>query len=273
MIVVITLNELSDRKVLNSSNDESSLSTGMISQFFSMDASMFSGSSEIWHRRRWKSIGRSDEFDLKYTMDGNKCLEESAYKNSDELILGLNRFTTQPPDEVIWQEIYGGCYRHDTDAVSHIADSLQVIARSKGMSRLELANLLVTFAQDFPYYYILDEEECGENGVTGPCLSNARFGLLSPKEVAFAAFGDCDSKALFLFSMLKHLGFKPLIVISREYQHAMLAVNLPTTGSYISYKSERFYFWEVTTPNWPIGILPPDCSNINYWKIALSYEY
>jgi len=267
------LNRAIKLKPEKASNDESSLSSEMISQFFSMDASMFSKSSEIWHKRRWKSIGRSESFDMKYSMNGKKCLEESVYKNSDDLIIGLNRFTSQPPDEVIWREIYGNCYRFDTTAVSHIADSLQAIGRSKGMSRLELANLMVTFAQDFPYYYILDDETCGENGATGPCVNNARFGLLSPKEVAFAAFGDCDSKALFLFSMLKHLGFKPLIVISREYQHAMLAVNLPATGSHLTYKGERFYFWEVTTPNWPIGLLPPDCSNINYWKIALSYEY
>jgi hypothetical protein len=62
-------------------------------------------------------------------------------------------------------------------------------------------------------------------------------------------------------------------MISNEYRHAMIAIDLPASGDHIIHKGKKFYFWETTNTGWLPGMLPPDTNNIAYWKITLDHEY
>ena len=82
--------------------------------------------------------------------------------------------------------------------------------------------------------------------------------------------GDCDTRAVILYELLNRMGYETIIVVSREYGHAMIAVDLPIIGDHIEYKGRHYYFWETTAKGWKAGMLPPSYPQIPYWKVALA---
>lgn len=250
--------------------DDSKLSVSALDSLFIQELSESDKSKFISHDRCWvpqRSV--SSEYCMSYQMNLYNTKLESKFKNQS-----LNVHYTENRDVEYWQKIYGELNKHSSTGTTHIKDSLLGIARSFQLSKRELANLVVGFVQDMPYWYILENNSCNEGKYKEkPCISGVKYGLLAPQETAYVAFGDCDSKSLLLYTLLKQLDFNPIIVTSREYRHAMLALDIPTDGDFILHDGKRFYFWETTQVGWQLGMLPPSCSNIDYWDIALSYEY
>jgi len=153
-----------------------------------------------------------------------------------------------------------------------IVDSLSFIAGQKQLSRVELAQMVVTFVQDIPYSYILDKD-CATYQTNGkPCIGNIALGILSPYEFLHSLYGDCDTRAVLIYAILDELGFDPMIVVSNQYAHAMLALHLPSSGDHLRHRGKNYYFWETTAEGWLLGMLPPTTNNVNYWKIALVNE-
>lgn len=169
-----------------------------------------------------------------------------------------------------WGRVYAHLYTESKDALHFIKDSLETIASARDLSGTELAKMIVSFVQDIPYNYVMPGP-CKYND--HPCLPDEKFGILSPVEFLFTLSGDCDTRSVLLYALLRNMGFSPLIMISNEYGHAMIAVDIPATGDYIEYKGRRFYFWETTNVGWLPGMLPPDSNNVNYWEISLDHEY
>lgn len=253
--------------------EETTVPKSLLQVLYADDLTLPSDSINFLHQRSWGTagLGRSE---MSYSMNLRSAKTESVYKKR-EVKAEVNRVYNSNNDyAALFRTIYGELYKHKPIALSHIADSLKALAIRDGLDKVSFANLIVSYVQDLPYWFIVSGNNCGTGKYTGyPCLENIPFGVLSPQEVGFSAFGDCDSKALYAYSLLRLLGFEPIIVVSREYEHAMLAINLPISGDYIMYNRKAFYFWEVTNTGWQAGMLPPSCSNKNYWKIALTYEY
>ena len=150
--------------------------------------------------------------------------------------------------------------------IQFLADSLYDEAIENNLGEYEFASMVVSFIQDIPYSYI-KPAECPDTNK--PCSGNVRFGIYSPYEFMHTLSGDCDTRAVLLFTMFDYLGYNPMIVISENYLHAMLALNIQASGDYITYNQKKYYFWETTGKDWDIGILPPSYSNVAYWKVAL----
>lgn len=142
----------------------------------------------------------------------------------------------------------------------------------ENLDRSKLAELVVTFVQDIPYSYVLpgDCESYKTNGK--PCVGDVTLGIYSPYEFIHTLNGDCDTRSVLIYAILQELAFDPMILISDEYAHAMIALNIPTSGDYILSGGEKYYFWETTAKGWPVGMLPPTTGNKDYWKIALHDE-
>lgn len=216
----------------------------------------------VRHLRSWN----------KYTYDSVYCL---SYQVSSKYISPSYEFrnklhTRERNYENYWRNIYYELYQHDKEMISFLQDSLQEIATVNSLSRNELAYLIVSFVQDIPYNYVVPGP-CDRND--HPCRSNEKFGILSPVEFLYSLSGDCDTRSVLLYSILKHFNFDPLIMISNQYRHAMIAIDLPAAGDFIIHKGKKFYFWETTNTGWLPGMLPPDVNNLAYWKITLDHEY
>lgn len=226
--------------------------------------------TEINHNRCWKEFKSVKEHCIAYQIEHNDA-KKSAYERTFEL-------SFPDPNKVPYYKVWGNIYKqmvdHQPQKLLSISDSLKRIAVQQKMNHSEVADLVVSFVQDMPYWFVLDRGDCNDPSFnTHPCIDGVRFGLLSPLETAYTALGDCDTRTVLLFVLFKQLGFKPLILISRQYAHSMLALHMNSSGSFIRYKGERYYFWETTAVGWQSGMLPPENSNKDYWRIALAHDH
>ena len=215
------------------------------------------------HQRSWRGL-----------QGGNYCLAYEAEATLKDQLAGERDQLNVPrehwsADNTYWGYIYQELARQNHDAVKYIADSLIREADERSLGRSEAAALMVTFVQDIPYVLITNEP-CAED-YEGPCRANETYGILSPYEFLYSLQGDCDTRSVLLYALLQHAGYHPIIVVSEEYAHAMIALDVPATGDYIEYQRQRFYFWETTSHGWKPGMLPPSTNNVQYWKIALAH--
>jgi hypothetical protein len=159
-------------------------------------------------------------------------------------------------------------YQHDADKLVVLQDSLQEIADTRNLNRSEFASFLVSFVQDIPYEFVLPEACNGSE--QKPCNGNIMYGLYSPAEFVYQLKGDCDTRTVLLYTLLENFGFDAVILISREYEHSMLGIDLPMAGDYITSNGRNYFFWETTNVGWMPGTIPPEMNNTDYWKVALN---
>lgn len=194
--------------------------------------------------------------------------EDSSYRQSLEFrrqmhsnpLLTENRY---------WYTIYNNLYYNDFDKLKPLADSLIAISEARGLNRNEFANMVVTFVQDIPYSFIKDGGSCAGEDPGFDCVNNQRFGLLGPVEFLHTLKGDCDTRTVLLYTLLKHFNYSPIIVNSWKYLHSMLLLDVATSGSYLEHKGQYFYFWETTAKGWQAGDMPPDMTDLKSWQIIL----
>lgn len=223
------------------------------------------GSGDFAHARSWKSLEGRNNYCMSYTSEAkiNKAFSE----RRNDIQVPQSYWST---DNGYWGYIYQSLLNENGEAVDYIADSLIQLAHNRDLSRTATADLIVTFVQDIPYVLITNKP-C-EPDYEGPCRPNETYGILSPYEFLYSLEGDCDTRSVLLYSILKRAGFQPIIVVSEAYAHAMIALDISASGDYIEYKRQRFYFWETTSQGWKPGMLPPSTNNVKYWKIALAHE-
>jgi len=173
-----------------------------------------------------------------------------------------------------WGEIYDNLYLNDKQMLSGIYrkfDSLR-----PGYNALDFARLIVSSVQEVPYTWILIEScedapnstEIHSSGYE--CLGNIRnYAVLSPTEFMVTHKGDCDTKSLVLYTILKKFNYDVHILISEQYAHAMLGINIPAAGSYISSTGTKYYVWETTVKGMDVGIMAPQYNNLSFWNVAL----
>ncbi|WP_424962579.1 transglutaminase-like domain-containing protein [Ekhidna sp.] len=212
------------------------------------------------HERSWDFADYSKSFCASYISVESVSLATGRARN--EILYSMDYSY-----ENFWGSVYEQLVRDSN--IGFLVDSLKEISIQESLNRIELAELVVTFVQDIPYSYVR-AEDCSETNNKGkPCIGNIALGILSPYEFIHSLYGDCDTRAVLIFAILNEMGFDPMIVISDEYAHAMLALNIPASGDYLKHEGKKYYFWETTGKGWPLGMLPPNSNNINYWKIAL----
>ncbi len=225
-------------------------------------ADSLSNEVNLLHTRSWYKFNHDSVYCLSYRISSSAVSPSQEFRNQ--------LYTRERNYENYWRNIYYELYQHDMELISFLKDSLQYVATVNNLSRNEFAYLIVSFVQDIPYNYVMpgpcDRED-------HPCRGNEKFGILSPVEFLYSLSGDCDTRSVLLYSMLKHFNYNPLIMISNQYRHAMIAIDLPASGDYILHKGKKFYFWETTNTGWLPGMLPPDVNNLAYWKITLDHEY
>jgi hypothetical protein len=180
---------------------------------------------------------------------------------------------------ITWGYFYKNIVEHDKLKISTVYELFDQIYRTKTLSRNDFADVIVTFVQNIPYN-ILTIDSCNEayfksqsikemmdNGID--CDGNVFGGLYTPTEFISNFKGDCDTRTVFLYTVLNRYGYDTKILNSEVYAHSIIAVNLPSQGRYKTHLGKRYYTWETTSLNWQLGDLPPSTSRMNYWYVAL----
>lgn len=215
--------------------------------------------NDRWHQREWESTNNS----FCTTYESFEALSLEAGEQRNEMIVDAYEY------DDFWGEVYKNLVLDSKSYIHFLVDSLETVGQDRKLNKSELAELVVTFVQDIPYSYVLSRDCASRDTGDSPCIGNVAMGILSPYEFLHSLYGDCDTRSVLIYTILEELGFDPMIVVSNEYAHAMLALNVASSGDHLMHDGKKYYFWETTAKGWPIGMLPPNTNNVNYWEIAL----
>ena len=180
-----------------------------------------------------------------------------------------------------WNKIYSSLIQNDRSKLDKICNMYKKIGLDNNLNYHEFADMVVSSVQWIPYVLIL-EKSCEESIYEGgfvteyllsgkPCLGNIKFGIQSPVEFMSNFKGDCDTRAVMCFLVLDKFGYDVAVLISEKYGHAILGINLSSGGGdFVKFKGKRYYVWETTSIGYKVGNIPPECSNLRYWKPAIT---
>jgi hypothetical protein len=88
--------------------------------------------------------------------------------------------------------------------------------------------------------------------------------FVPPLAAAFERRGDCDSRALVMAIILERLGIDCVLMLSREYSHAMLAVDVPGGGQRFPFKGRQYLVAE-TTARVGLGMIAASQADFSKW--------
>ncbi len=178
--------------------------------------------------------------------------------------------------------LYNELEQTDNAKIDAVTKVLSDQASSKNLNMLQTAEMVVTFIQEIPYCLVHDWtcEEVVKNGnsdfITSyhkdgkPCLPNIPGGVQSPYEFLHNLKGDCDTRSLLGYAILKKLNIPASIWVSSTYGHSILGVGLPVGGgSYKNIQGVNHYAVELTSKGFRIGMIPAEIQNMNNWDITL----
>lgn len=178
-----------------------------------------------------------------------------------------------------WRQIYDKLVKHDADHIDRILETFITIGKEKKLNTLAFAQMVVSCVQNIPYVLIYtdpcesigsDQTSLQELIAEHPCKGPVKYGLQSPAEFVYTLEGDCDTRTVFLFTVLSRLGYKVSILNSDIYGHSMFGLAVPASGTYKGYRGEHYYFWETTAKGWDIGTLPPEMGEVDNWEVVLA---
>jgi len=165
------------------------------------------------------------------------------------------------------------------DAYAHIFDSLNT---ANQWNRQQLAEAIVTSIQTIPYVLVHDQscqqaiKESGSSFLIQyhkdgkECLPNIKFGIQGGYEFLHNLKGDCDTRSLLCFELLSRFKYPVAMLISEEYGHCILGIDLPMKGKYVGNSNRKYLVWETTAPGFKPGELSPEISDMDKWHIAIT---
>lgn len=199
------------------------------------------------------------------SVDGQEKIAESINENNS-----ISYFTN----------LYDGLQKMDQGKIKEITQIFRDSAQKKNMNQLEIAEMVITFIQEIPYY-LVHEGSCSEAISTGndflveyheahkPCLPNITAGVQSPYEFLHNLKGDCDTRSLLGYSILTELGISSSVWVSQSYGHSIMGVAVPAGhGMYKEIDGIRHYAVELTAKGFRLGMVSPDQAYPNNWDIT-----
>ncbi|MBQ4331203.1 MAG: hypothetical protein IJC31_05125 [Spirochaetaceae bacterium] len=163
------------------------------------------------------------------------------YAETDLLIPAWQRYY-----RMVYRSAYQQLRRPAFDIYASIYDLDSV--RTSENPRLALAQTVMDWVQTFPYERNFQDSD-----------------LSAPTAVLAGTLGsDCDSRSILLAILLHHMNYQTVMFLSPAYQHAMLGVEVETTGAKMKVGDRTFMVGE-TTDQVAIGQVAADMSVEANW--------
>ncbi len=166
---------------------------------------------------------------------------------------------------------YDPLYEHDKLILSELIEHMKKYIDTKNLSYMDALEYVCSSIQDIPYTLVLDdpngcpcEQSFGsfsgncrvQSDGDGCCEGVGPFGVYSPFEFVYYETGDCDTRALLAYTILKEMGFDVAVMVSRSEHHSVLGVaNIGKFGDSYGKNAygKKYYLWELTSESWRFG--------------------
>lgn len=178
--------------------------------------------------------------------------------------------------------VYYSLYNHDRSGLNSMYTMFDSIQKANNLSKRDFAGVIVSMIQSQEYVLIL-EQGCrstmsmNDREITAminagiPCDGHYLYGIKTPLKFASDLRGDCDTRTVLIYTVLKNFEYDVAILNSEFYKHSILGLNLPNQrGSFKLHQGRKYYFWETTSKGFKLGELPRENGNINYWNVVLN---
>ena len=190
---------------------------------------------------------------------------------------------TAQDETQFYSSIYNKLNQFDDKFLDSFIDKIQLKRKKANLNVPQTAEMVVTMIQEIPYVLVHDQS-C-QKAVAGggfvkdyhedkkPCMPNIAAGVQSPYEFLHNLKGDCDTRSLLAFAILKELQISASIWVSETYGHSILGVGLPIAGGvHKTIDGVNHYGVELTAKGYRIGMVNPQHYNMSNWDIALYYN-
>lgn len=226
--------------------------------------------TQIAHYRIWQDYD-GNEYEGRVTTRKSDLMYSSNVKN----MLAIQPNTPYAYDALVYR-----LKETDKDRLNGVYHLFDSIRQARPLSSVEFADMIVSFVQDIPYAAILPDD-CDPRLYNDDfirnylqkqdalCEGHQRYGINTPVEFMSNLMGDCDTRTLFLYTILSHYNYDVALLSSEYYSHSLLGINLPISGAKYRYNNKQYVLWETTAPNIRAGILPPEIANVGHWRISL----
>ena len=180
-----------------------------------------------------------------FSHSGTVRVKESDYYSSIRVRNSISIYNSS------WYSMADRVIRNDKSKLNLLYAMLNRIKNQNNYSRVRFADIIISFVQDIPYALIDNSQD-----------------IYAPVEFLRKYKGDCDTRTILLYIVLKHYNYDVVILNSWLYEHSIIGINLPTSGSmYKYYNGKRYYAWETTYPGWERGWIPREMSNMDLWSV------
>jgi len=144
-----------------------------------------------------------------------------------------------------WARFYRMVYRESAARLDRL--SLEFSRVLPANDPTETARRVLAWVQGFVY----QRDEKGIDFVT-------------PLHAAFEGRGDCDSRAMLMAIILERMGIDCVLMLSREYSHAMLGVDVPGGGQRFPWNGKNYLVAE-TTAKVGLGMIAASQADFTKW--------
>lgn len=221
----------------------------------------------------------TNKFQLIYTTSVQSFFETQKEHNQAEINL---RKTAKNPISY-YNKLFLKLELLDETKIDSIVRVLSNKAVAKKLNQLQTAEMVTTFIQEIPYV-LIHQSSCKEimdsspddsfvvkyHNEQKPCMPNVPGGVQSPYEFLHNLKGDCDTRSLLGYSILKKLNIASSVWVSEAYGHSILGIGLPIgNGVYKNIKGINHYPVELTAKGFRLGMIAPQHRDMSNWDIAL----
>jgi len=184
--------------------------------------------------------------------------------------------------------VYNQLIGMDDNKLGRVVNTFDSIRKSRQLDQIAFANMVVSCIQSVPYFLVVDQScnaEQYQNAFITQylnqcnadcCIGYAKYGVRSPAEFIGDLKGDCDTRAMIIYAVLKKFNYDVAILTSMYYQHALIAVafdQYPVGESVlIPIRNKNYLLWETTQAGFRAGDIPEAYRDLDRWTVDLLHE-
>lgn len=146
-----------------------------------------------------------------------------------------------------WRRYFRTIYRDNFARLEPVAEALYEDLARADVQRSEIPSVVLDWLQHARYE-----------------RTRSISDLMSPGACLVEFAGDCDSLGLTYAILLTQMGFDVILMVSREYDHALVGVDVPGEGARFPFQNRQWLVAELTAQV-AIGQIAQDMSDIGGW--------